>query len=117
MTTTMKPRIAVLNLGVADIARSRAFYEGMGWVARPESSDRAVFFELEWSWLALFQRDRLASLSKSSAEGFGYPGFCFSHNVKTPDEVNAILEQGEGARWLSGARAGGRARAANRLHG
>jgi hypothetical protein len=82
--TTMKPRIAVLNLGVADLARSRAFYEGMGWVARPESSERAVFFELEWSWLALFPRDRLASLSKSSPEGSGYPGFCFSHNVKTP---------------------------------
>jgi predicted lactoylglutathione lyase len=93
MTTTMKPRIAVLNLGVADLARSRAFYEGMGWVARPESSERAVFFELEWSWLALFPRDRLASLSKSSPEGSGYPGFCFSHNVRTPEEVNAILER------------------------
>ena len=100
MTTTMKPRIAVLNLGVANIARSRAFYEGMGWVARPESSERAVFFELEWSWLALFPRDQLAALSKSSPEGFGYPGFCFSHNVKTPDEVNAILQR---AKELGGA--------------
>jgi hypothetical protein len=87
----MKPRIGVLNLGVADIARSRAFYEGMGWVPRPESTERAVFFELEWSWLALFPRERLAALSKSSSEGSGYPGFCFSHNVKTPvgDRVDA----------------------------
>jgi hypothetical protein len=51
-----------------------------------------VFFELEWSWLALFQRDRLASLSKSSPEGSGYPGFCFSHNVKTPEEVDAKVK-------------------------
>ena len=87
----MKPRISVCNLGVADIARSRAFYEGMGFVARPESSERAVFFETKWSWLALFQRDRLASLSKSDPTGSGYPGFCFSHNVTTADEVNEIL--------------------------
>lgn len=42
----MRPRIAVLNLGVADLVRSRSFYEGMGWVPRPESSEKAVFFEL-----------------------------------------------------------------------
>jgi predicted lactoylglutathione lyase len=89
----MRPRISVLNLGVADLARARAFYEGVGFVPRPESSERAVFFELEWSWLALFPRDRLAALSKSSPEGSGYPGFCFSHNVTTPGEVDAILNQ------------------------
>ena len=89
----MRPRISVLNLGVGDLARARAFYEGMGFVARPESGERAVFFELEWSWLALFPRDRLASLSRSDPSGSGYPGFCFSHNVTTPEEVNAILDQ------------------------
>ncbi len=89
----MRPRISVLNLGVADLAKARAFYEGMGFVPRPESSERAVFFELEWSWLALFPRDRLASLSRSNPEGSGYPGFCFSHNVTTPEEVDAILNQ------------------------
>src|SRR5438093_413914 len=101
MTTALKPRISVLNLGVADIERSRAFYEGMSWVARPESSERAVFFELEWSWLALFPRDRLAALSKSSPEGAGNQGFCISHNVKTPEEVDAILER---AKELGGSR-------------
>ena len=38
----MKPRISVLSIGVADLARSRKFYEeGMGLKPRPESSQRS----------------------------------------------------------------------------
>jgi len=88
----MRPRISVCNLGVSDLARARSFYEGMGFVARPESSERAVFFELEWSWLSLFPRDRLADLCGTMPEGGGFPGFCFSHNVTSAEEVDAILE-------------------------
>jgi predicted lactoylglutathione lyase len=87
----MRQRISVCNLGVSDLQRARSFYEGMGFVARPESSERAVFFELEWSWLALFPRQRLAELCGTTPEGSGYPGFCFSHNVTTPGEVDEIL--------------------------
>lgn len=89
----MRPRISVCNLGVSDLERSRAFYEGMGFEARPESSERAVFFALEWSWLALFPRERLAALSGTPPEGNGYPGFCLSHNVTTAEEVDAILDR------------------------
>ena len=44
------------------------------------------------------QGERLAYFAdcervRSSPEGSGYPGFCFSHNVKTPEEVNAILQR------------------------
>ena len=89
----MRQRISVCNIGVADLGRSRRFYEGMGFEARPESSERAVFFELEWSWLGIFTRERLAELAGTTPEGSGFPGFCFSHNVTTADEVDAILDQ------------------------
>lgn len=88
----MRPRISVCNIGVNDLARSRRFYEGLGFVARPESSERAVFFQLEWSWLSLFPRERLAELCGMSPEGTGFPGFCFSHNVSTAQEVDALLD-------------------------
>jgi predicted lactoylglutathione lyase len=88
----VRPRIGVVNLGVADVSRSRAFYEGLGFVARPESSDRAVFFALEWTWLALFERELLASLAETASAGSGYPGFCLSHYVTTPEEVDAVVE-------------------------
>jgi hypothetical protein len=90
----VKPRISVLSIGVADLARSRRFYEqGLGLKARPESSDRAVFFELEWSWLSLFPRDRLAELARVPSAGSGFPGFVFSHNVASAEEVDVVLAQ------------------------
>lgn len=88
----MRPRISVCNLGVTDLTRARAFYEGLGFVARPESSERAVFFELEWSWLSLFPRERLAELCGSPPDGSGFPGFCFSHNVTAASEVDKVLD-------------------------
>jgi catechol 2,3-dioxygenase-like lactoylglutathione lyase family enzyme len=88
----MRRRISVISIGVADLERSRRFYEDLGFVARPESSERAVFFELEWSWLSLFPRERLASISGTTPEGSGFQGFVFSHNVDTAEEVDAVID-------------------------
>lgn len=90
----MRRKISVISLGVADLERSRTFYEqGLGFEARPESSERAVFFQLEWSWLSLFTRERLADLANVSPEGSGFQGFVLSHNVSSPEEVDAVLEE------------------------
>ena len=89
----MKQRISVVSLGVADLERSRRFYcDGLGFTARPESSERAVFIRLEWSWLSLFPRERLAGLAHVSPEGSGFPGFVLSHNVGTAEEVNEVMD-------------------------
>lgn len=89
----MKARLAVCNIAVADIDRSRRFYEGMGFEARPESNDRMVFFELEWSWLALFTYPALAEFAGTPAEPSGTPAFCFSHFVTSAEEVDAVIAQ------------------------
>jgi catechol 2,3-dioxygenase-like lactoylglutathione lyase family enzyme len=89
----MKPKISVVSLGVADLARSRAFYEqGLGFEVRPESSERAVFMALEGAWLSLFQRDTLARLAHVAPEGSGFGGVVLSHNVGSADEVNAVID-------------------------
>ncbi|HEX5369500.1 MAG TPA: VOC family protein [Dehalococcoidia bacterium] len=90
----MNRRISVISIGVSDLGRSRAFYEdGLGFEARPESSDRAVFFQLQGAWLSLFARDRLAALAHVAPEGSGFQGVVLSHNVSTPEEVDAVLQQ------------------------
>jgi catechol 2,3-dioxygenase-like lactoylglutathione lyase family enzyme len=90
----LRPKISVLSIGVEDLTRSRRFYEeGLGLKPRPESSERAVFFELQGAWLSLFQRDRLASLAQVSPEGDGFPRFVFSHNVASADEVDNVMAQ------------------------
>ena len=94
----MRPRISVVTIGVSDLARSRAFYcDGLGFIARPESSERAVFLQLETTWLSLFPRDRLASLARVEPERAGFSGFVLSHNVGSEAEVDAVMALAEAA--------------------
>ena len=94
----MRRKISVISIGVADLERSRRFYEtGLGLEARPESSERAVFFQLEGAWLSLFPRERLAQLAHVEPEGSGFQGFVISHNVASADEVDVVLGQATAA--------------------
>jgi len=88
----MKKKISVVSLGVADLERSRRFYCGLGFEPRPESSERAVFFQLEGAWLSLFTRERLAQLAGVQPEGSGFPGFVLSHNVSSAEQVDEVLD-------------------------
>jgi catechol 2,3-dioxygenase-like lactoylglutathione lyase family enzyme len=88
----MRRRISVISIGVADLERSRRFYaQGLGFVPRPESSERAVFFQMESTWLSLFPRARLAQLAGVGPQGSGFQGFVLSHNVATRAEVDEVL--------------------------
>jgi hypothetical protein len=94
----MKQRLSVVNLGVADLERARRFYvEGMQMPARPESSERAFWIEMNKVWLGFFQRERLAELARTGPEGSGFSGVVLSHNVASREEVDAVLRQAEAA--------------------
>jgi uncharacterized protein len=96
--TAMRRKISVVSLGVADLERSRRFYcDGLGFEPRPESSERAVFLQLEGTWLSLFPRETLARLAHVPPEGSGFQGFVLSHNVSSPAEVDAVLGLATGA--------------------
>ena len=94
----MRARISVVTLGVTDLEGSRAFYcAGLGFTARPESSERAVFLQLETTWLSLFPRERLAQLAHVPAEGSGFSGVVLSHNVASAAEVDGVMALAVGA--------------------
>ena len=89
----MKPRISMVALGVADLERSRAFYEdGLG-LPKLESPPGVVFFELNGTWLGLTLRDALAADARVAPEGSGYSGINLVHNVASDDEVDAVVAQ------------------------
>lgn len=89
----MKPRISMLTLGVRDLARSRRFYEeGLGF-PRMDSPPEVAFFTLNGTWLALYGREALAGDAGLAAEGSGFSGVALAHNVASPAEVDAVLEQ------------------------
>ena len=58
----MDQRISFLTLGVADLDRSKAFYQALGWTASAHGAGQGVvFFQLNGIVLGLFPHADLAA--------------------------------------------------------
>ena len=57
---TIPARIGIVTLGVADVARARAFYEAIGWEPCSSSMDEICWFRTADSYLGLFSTHDLA---------------------------------------------------------
>ena len=97
----MKQRVSLITLGVADLARARAFYEALGWGTGAEPGDDVVFFQAGDMVLALWDRARLAEDSAVEDSG-GWGGTTLALNLGSPAEVDAAIEQAR----VAGARIG-----------
>jgi hypothetical protein len=91
----MKPKIAMVTLGVSDIARSLAFYrDGLGFSTHNyKVGDDMVMFRLEGSWLGLYPRDELAKDATVPHEGDGFRGVTLAHNVGSKKEADHVFQQ------------------------
>ncbi|MDP6804759.1 MAG: hypothetical protein QF902_05435 [Rhodospirillales bacterium] len=90
----MDQRISVITLGVAELARSRQFYEdGLGWI-RGNTEDEIAFYQVGGMVLALFSRAALAADAKLESEGTGFAGIALAYNVASREEVDAVLAEG-----------------------
>jgi predicted lactoylglutathione lyase len=92
----MEQRVSLVTLGVADLARARAFYEALGWVTRAEPGDDIAFFQAGGMIVALWSREQLAADSAVEDNG-GWGGVVLAHNVRSPADVDAVIEQARGA--------------------
>jgi predicted lactoylglutathione lyase len=92
----MKQRVSVITLGVADLARARAFYEGMGWSTNARADDDVAFFQAGDMVVALWGREQLAEDSCVTDEG-GWGGVTLALNVGSPAEVDGVIEQARAA--------------------
>jgi catechol 2,3-dioxygenase-like lactoylglutathione lyase family enzyme len=52
----MEQRVSIVTLGVADLKRSREFYERLGWHRSTSNSEGIVFFQAGGMGLALYPR-------------------------------------------------------------
>jgi catechol 2,3-dioxygenase-like lactoylglutathione lyase family enzyme len=94
MEPQMKPRVSLVTLGVADLARSRRFYvDGLGLPVRDIGSEAVVFLQMGATVLALWGRQDLAEDAGVSPEGSGFRSFSLAHNVTSKAEVDALLRQ------------------------
>ena len=92
----MEQRISLITLGVRDLARARAFYEGLGWTTRAAAEDDVVFFQAGGMVVALWDRARLAEDS-GVEDSSGWGGTTLAHNVSSPTEVDGVIEEARAA--------------------
>ncbi len=88
----MEQRVSLVTLGVADLARARAFYEALGWRTGADPGDDVAFFQAAGMVVALWSRASLAEDSGVEDSG-GWGGVTLAHNVRSPAEVDAVLDE------------------------
>jgi hypothetical protein len=89
----MEQRLSLVTLGVADVGRSRAFYENLGWKAGGPSDENVAFFDLGGLALGLYGREALAEDALQDAAGSGFRAVSLAHNVRSEAEVDATLAE------------------------
>ena len=92
----MDQRVSLVTLGVEDLARAHAFFEALGWVSGAAPEDDVVFFQAGGMIVALWGRDQLAQDSGVTDHG-GWGGITLAHNVGSPAEVDAVVEEARAA--------------------
>jgi uncharacterized protein len=87
----MEQRVSLITLGVRDLPRARAFYEALGW--KGQEVEETVFFQAGGLGLVLWGRDKLAADCGLEDSGMsnGFGGVALAHNVRSPEEVDALL--------------------------
>ena len=92
----MDQRLSLITLGVSDLARSRAFYEALGWRTKAGPDDDVVFFQANCMVVALWSRASLAEDSGVDDNG-GWGGITLAYNTRSPEEVDAVIEEARAA--------------------
>jgi hypothetical protein len=92
----MEQRISLVTLGVADLGAARRFYEALGWTSGSAADADVVFFQAGTMILGLWSRSALAEDSGVEDAG-GWGGITLAHNVRSPAEVDAVLEEARSA--------------------
>jgi uncharacterized protein len=92
----VEQRLSLVTLGVSDLARARAFYEALGWRTGAAPADDVVFFQSGGMIVALWGRDQLAEDS-GVEDSSGWGGVTLAHNVRSAEEVDAVIAEAEKA--------------------
>ena len=87
-------RISIVTIGVADVARSVAFYEALGWERCASSMAEIAWFRTADSYLGIFGWHDLAedaNLVEPTRGSFG--GITLAINIESPEAVDASLAE------------------------
>ena len=96
----MDQRVSLITLGVADLDRSRRFYEeGLGWKVTQMVEGQVVFYQLSNGLaLGLFGRDDLIKDGQFDDDtGARFAGLTIAYNTRNEAEVDAVMAEAEKA--------------------
>jgi len=91
----VEQRISLVTLGVADLDRSRRFYEALGWTG--QTLQETVFFQAGGQAVVLWSRAALADDAGIADDGSTFGGIVLAHNVRERDEVDRVVAEAEAA--------------------
>lgn len=91
----MEPRLSLVTLGVNDLDRATAFYEGLGWPRRVRAAQGVAFFQLGGLGLSLYPRAELAADAGVPLQDHPSQGLTLAYNTRSRDEVDDVLARVE----------------------
>jgi uncharacterized protein len=92
-------RVSVVALQVADVARSTAFYQALGWPRSPASREEIAFFKTAGGLLAVYGTELLATMEVNlpgGSPGAGR-GVILAIHAASTEEVDAALQTAQAA--------------------
>lgn len=94
----MKPKIAIVTLGVRDVQRAAAFYLRLGFPVHRDAEGDHVMFRMDGTWLALFPHDALAAdAGVPTCPPASFRGVTLAHCVPSKAAVDATLAEAQAA--------------------
>jgi catechol 2,3-dioxygenase-like lactoylglutathione lyase family enzyme len=89
----MEPRLSLITLGVADVARARRFYEALGFKAGRASNESVTFLDAGGVVLALFGRASLAEDATVTDKPTGFASIALAHNARSEADVDKAIAE------------------------
>jgi uncharacterized glyoxalase superfamily protein PhnB len=91
--SVMEQRMTFITLGVEDLKQSIDFYENkFGWKRSELSNESIIFYDLNGTHLALYDREELAKDVNVDPLGNGFRSFTMAYNTRSEKEVDDLIE-------------------------
>ncbi len=82
-----------ITLGVEDLKQSIDFYENkFGWKRSELSNESIIFYDLNGTHLALYDREELAKDVNVDPLGNGFRSFTMAYNTRSEKEVDDLIK-------------------------
>ncbi len=96
---TVPARVSVVALQVADVARSSAFYQALGWPRSAASRDEIVFFNTAGGLLAVYGAELPQAMGVELPNGSSSAGHgvILAIHAASAEEVDAALHAAQAA--------------------